>query len=823
MRTPCWTCLAWLGPTQPNPFALSLVITVAVAGCASVMTRKKSSISQSNRNVELSNTGLAGVPAALQGAGPLPIGPEEVARFPHLAPYRGDILLARDNLQIVASGEQNDWTMIRSSATVPVIMAAFEARMVDGQKAFARITTMGGVSLRVECASRCPSGLGVRLEGLGEAVPGAGLAGISLALVSNLPFSASETASQIPNIPNVRQSRPVARLSVSLGGVGPGVFMELLPDRGTNLRLASEFVTPGGTVLPVHEGDLVEGGDAKRISYVQFDGQGGQILILPETGSQAALLPGKSVRIDATAQAARWWLYAGGKAVQAGFHSAVEQEFGSAFRSRQVSLEGAVPTPRMSSPADAWLTNDSGDPLLMLNLGRDQTVTLPVETWSANETAIPFVLRTSGFQTGERIAKSAGSLLSVQPESLEQVSLYGQPTATTDAQVPATRLPDMVAVVPLGADSQMRRVLMRYVPADGMEMTGPGMVSVRRWPVTVQLPYGVYEAFFFSRSRGLICRVPFDVSRLREPGSVPPVSCGLAQRAPAQGRLPVLESASIVKFDPDQFAVVRNPVLGVDFKVFPAPDAATRGILRGLGSQETDDGELESRFAPSGGPRTILIPCPLDRGLLESLRFTQLGRMTTTFAIPARNCSSDFRENPWEVIEQMHAKGMYVRAVPPPGASHWMSNLDAVFPVESIITSGTGSAKDEVSPAGIPDALGRGGTFLSIGSARRIDKTRVQVPVRIGRAVKGSRYLDPPWTLRRIRVISEGEVLVEVPVDPKRQDYPLSFKLETRGAIKQSVRHFRVELAARVPDTLGAVLGVADDFVVAESQMVDMK
>ena len=823
MRTPCWTCIAWLGPTQPNPFALSLVITVAVAGCASAMSRKKSSISHWNQSVESSATGLAGAPAAQQGDGPVPIGPEEVARFPHLAPYRGDILLARENLQIVASGEQSDWTVIRSSGTVPVILAAFEAGLIDGKKTFTRNTTMGGVSLRVECPSRCPSGLGVRLEGLEEAVPGAGLAGISLALVSNLPVTTTQSSPANPHVPNVRQNTPVARLSVSLGGVGPGVFVELLPDQGTNLRLASEFVTPGGTVLPVREGDLVEGGDAKRISYVQFDGQGGQFLILPGPGSQVSLLPGKSVRIDGAAQAARWWLYAGGKAVQAGFQSALEQELGSAFRSRQVSLEGAVQVPRMSSPADTWLTNDSGDPLLMLNLGRDQTLSLPVETWSMNETAIPFVLRTSGVQTGERIGKSAGSLFSVQPESLEQVSLYGQPTATSDGQVPAPGLPDMVAVVPLGPASEMRRVLMRYVPADGLELTGPGMASVHRWPVTVQLPYGVYEAFFFSRSRGLICRVPFDVSRLREPGSVPSVYCGLAQRAAAPGRLPVMDGASIVMFDPDQFAVVRNQVLGVDFKVFPAPDDATRAILRGLGSQETDDGELEARFAPSGVTRTILIPCPLDRGLLESLRFTQLGRTTTTFAIPARNCASDFRENPWGVIEEMRAKGMDVRVVPPPGVSQWTSNLDAVFPLEPIIANGSGSATDGVRPAGIPDGLGRGGTFISIGSARRIDTTRVQVPVRIGRAVTGSRYLDPPWKLRRIRVISEGEVLVEVPVDPKRQDYPLSFKLETRGAIKQSVRHFRVELAARVPDTLGAVLGVADDFVVAESQMVDMK
>ena len=813
MRTPCWTCLTWLAPAQLKQIGLSLLITVTVVGCASVTSRKKSSISQLNQGVDISKASAAVVPG---GAGPVPIGPEEVARFPHLAPFRGEMLLARENIQIVASGEQSDWTSIRSSGTVPVILAVFESRVAEGRKAFSRIATMGGVSLRVECPSRCPSGLGVRLEGLEEAVPEAGLVGMSLTLVSNFPATA-------PGLPGIRENRPAARLRVSLGGAGPGMLLEMLPVQGTNLRLAYEAVTPGSTMLPVPEGDLVEGGDDKRISYVQFDGQGGQILVLPGPGSSVSLLPGKSVRIGGVAQSVRWWLYAGDKAVQSGFQVALEQELGSAYRSRRLNFEGAVPVPRMLAPADAWLTNDSGDPLLLLNLGRDQTLSLPVETWSESETALPFVLRISGVQTGERLGKIAGPLLKVQPEPIEQVSLYGQPTATSDARVPAIQLPDMVAVVPLGAASELRRVLMRYVPDDGMDLMGPGIVSVRRWPLTVQLPYGVYEAFFFSRARGLICRVPFDVSRLREPGSVPPVSCGLAQRAAAPGRLPVIENASIVKFDPEQFSVVRNPVLGVDFRVLPAPDAATRGILRGLGAQEMDDGELEARVAPSGGPRAILIPCPLDRGLLESLRFTQLGRAPTTFAVPARNCSSDSRETPWGIIEQMRAKGMDVRGVPPLASQVATSNLDAVFPLEPVSVTGASSASNGASSAEIPDVLSRGGTFLSMGSPRKVDATRVQVPVRIGRAFTGSRYLDPPWTLRRLRVISGGEILADVPVDPKRQDYPLSFKLEGRGTGRQPVRQFRIELAARVPELLGAVLGVADDFVVAETQMVDVK
>lgn len=825
MRTPCWTWFPWLFRPLPIRLLLNLVVAASLASCASAMSRKRTSIIQSNRGVDGSKSGNSGSPA---GAAPLPVGPEEVARFPHLAPYRGKILLTRENIQVVVSGEQGDWTMVPSAGTVPLVLAVFESRTVDDRKVFLRNPAISGVGIRVECQFRCPSGLGVRFEALEEASPEAGLSGISLLMVSNIPVPALAPAS-VPV-----DNKPAARIKVAIGGPGPGILFEALPVDGTALRFAFEPGISQGIQLSVSEGDLVEGGDVKRISYVQADSNGGQILILPGPGSPVSVSPGKSTRIGGLPQPSRWWLYAGDKSVQAGFHAALEQELGSSFRSRTLNFPGAVPSAGIAgigAPADAWLANDSGDPLLVMNLGRRPVVDVPVETWSENETPMPFVLRVAGVQAGQRIAKVAGSLLKVESEPVEPVSLYGQPATT---QVPAAQVPDMVAVVPLGSASEVRKVLMRPVPQDGLEMAGPGILRARRWPVMMQLPFGVYEAFFFSRSRGLTCRVPFDVSRQRESGSVPPVSCDLARRIATPLRLPVFDNVSVVRFDSDKFTPVKNPTLGIEFKVFPEPDAATAETLRELGKVELEETE-EIRAAPASSPRTILMPCPVDRGIIDNFRFARLGTAGTTIAIPVRQCSPDPRDTLWTLLEQVKGAGLDVRAVPAPESQAPVaarSGLDAVFPLEPIVASSatgtdgankiSGAAEIARSP-GIPDVLGRAGTFLSVGAPRRLDMVRVEVPVRIGRAFTGSRYLDPPWTLRRLRVISEGEVLADVSVDSRRPDYNVPFKMDARTSRKGRARHFRVELAGRIQGVLGSILGVSDEFVVAETQLVEVK
>jgi hypothetical protein len=72
-------------------------------------------------------------------------------------------------------------------------------------------------------------------------------------------------------------------------------------------------------------------------------------------------------------------------------------------------------------------------------------------------------------------------------------------------------------------------------------------------------------------------------------------------------------------------------------------------------------------------------------------------------------------------------------------------------------------------------------------------------------------------------LISEGEVLAEVSVDSRRPDYNVPFKMDARTSRKGRTRHFRVELAGRIQGILGSILGVSDEFVVAETQLVEVR
>ncbi|NBQ52780.1 MAG: hypothetical protein EBU49_04265, partial [Proteobacteria bacterium] len=558
---------------------------VFFGGCASGTGRKKSLFQWSNQPVEPSKG------SDLAGALPLvavPIGPDEVAKFPHLASFTGNLLLAHNGLQVVVSGEQNSWTAASAAGSVPLVVAVFEAQVIRGEAGHVRSPALDGVTLRVECLKQCAPGFSVRFEGLEEIIPeagsDAGASGISLNLVAK---EGPERGNQEGGLRD--EKKLIAQVRIQVGGDGPGIFLEAIPATNAKPRLSIEpLIGAGANSLAVPEGDLVEGGDPKRLSYVQVEASGGQILVLPEPGSSVAL-NGKAVRLEASNVSSkeaskvapkgpvRGWVFVGDKAVQNGFRAALEQELGAPFGVQELKFDNSIADAGSMMMADSWLANDSGDPLLLLNLGRKPVLRLPVETCanetcandasSAEETPLPFVLRLAGLQAGEDAQKIAGKLLKVVSDSLEQVSFYGQPQAEATIPDQGSQIPDMVAVSPLGSQGEQRRFFMRVVAGEGANVVGAGIVRAQQWPIRMQLPQGVYEALFFKRSRGMMCRVPFDVSRRRDPRSIPPVTCGVGQRVAQRGRLPSFAGVSVSPADENTFAPVRNQRLGVDFGV----------------------------------------------------------------------------------------------------------------------------------------------------------------------------------------------------------------------------------------------------------------
>lgn len=817
----CWLCLQVL----------------SLDGCASATWRKKSVFQSSNQPVESS---AGSESSGISAHSTLPIGPDEAAKFPHLASYRGNLLLAREGLQVVVSGEQNSWTPASVTGLVPLVVAVFEAQIIRGKRSYVRSPALDGVILRVECAKQCTPGFSVRLEGLEEIASEAshddGVSGISLNLVS------------------AEEKKAIAQIRIQVGGEGPGIFLEALPTAQAKARLYIEpLMGAGGNLLAVPEGNLVEGGDSKRLSFVQVEASGGQFLFLPAPSSSITV-NGMTARIEASKVASkvasgapvRGWLFVGDKAVQNGFRAALEQELGAPFGVQELKFGSSIADAGSMMMADSWLANDSGDPLLLLNLGRKPVLRLPVEasaeetcasetcaneTSSGEETPLPFVLRVAGLQAGEDAQKVAGKLLKVVSESLEQVSFYGQPQ--TEAATPdhGSQMPDMVAISPLGSQGEQRRFFMRVVAGEGANVVGAGIVRAQQWPIRMQLPQGVYEALFFKRSRGMMCRVPFDVSRRRDPRSIPPVTCGVGQRVAQRGRLPSFAGVSITPADENSFASVRNQRLGVDFGVSPAGDNVAAAILKDLGKSDLEDAEISRLVLPSS-KRVILLPCPIDSGVIESLRQTPLASNDTTFALPVRRCSPNLQNDSWDQIEQMKAFGLNGIATAPRattipvggvGASDF-DPVNAVFPLESIVAAKDLSkgliqdpGKDLTGGLGTP-VLGRAGTYISVEPVRRLDANRVELTVKIGRAANISRYQDLPWTLRSLRVLSSGSVLSEVRVDPGQKEYKMAFRMDAKNPIP-----VRVDLLGRFQGILASTFHAPDDFIVAETQLLEIK
>ena len=780
---------------------MGLLQILWVGGCASGVNRKKALFFQSNQGLEVTKTVEA--PGNMLSA-TLPIGPDESAKYPHLGPFRGNIFLARDGLQVVVSGEQTVWTPSAPTSLVPLVLGVFESRIIGGKKVYVRNPALDGVMLRVECPAKCPSGFSVRLEGLEESSPEPGVSGLALSLVS---LAGAE-------------KKTIAQIRVQIGGGGPGIFFESLPAEGSKVRLSFDPQGATGSLLAVREGDLIDGGDSERLSYVQVESAGGQVLVLPSAASSVTL-SGNLIKVSgppgASPMPTRWWLFAGDKAVQDGFHLALEQELGATFGAQELKFDSVVTGAGSMQTADSWLANDSGDPLLLLSLVRRPVLQIPLEAYSGDVTPLPFVLRLAGVLPGEHIQAVAGNLLKVLPEVLEQVSFYGQPESESLVSESALQLPDMVAVAPLGADADQRKILLRLVPADGVEATAPGIASTRQWPVRMQLPQGIYEAFFIVRSKGLMCRVPFDVSRRQGPGAIPSVACSPAQRVFQKMRLPKMDGVMVNPAAPALISSVRNRRLGVDFGVSPALDPVTESILKGIGRGDPGDSDGGRRILPSAR-RTIFLPCPLNHGLIESLRATPLATNDTMFAVPSSRCSLNPHEDSWGWIEQLKAAGlrssaviqlptMNLRKVPLGG-----SVLDALFPMETV----TRTKADSII-AGDP-ILARAGTFISVDSVRRIDPTRAELVVRIGRASNAARYLDPPWKLRRLRILSRGAVLSEVQLDAGRHEYKMLIQLNAVNSLP-----IRVDLTGRFQGTLANVFDTSDDFVVAETQLLEVK
>ena len=849
---------------RPRLFC-ALLAMLFFAGCASGINRKKSYFFQSNQgfgfygDADGDGDGDGNGDGDGDGDGDgsefsappapfaLPIGPFEVARFPHLAPHRGKVLLGRNGLQVIVAGEQSSWTPVTATSLtsltsptspapngtlVPIILAVFEARGDAGKRTYVRNPALDGVAMRVECAARCAPGLAVRLEGLQEASPEAGVTGLSLRLVAG-PEAVKKTLAQV---------------NVLVGGPGPGILIESLPAEGSSgpVSLTFEPQTSPGSLLAVPESDLVDGGNPKRLSYVQVESAGGQFMILPAP-TTAVAVTNKKLRVTHGLHGAvqganlganqgsnptahliplRCWIFIGDQAVQNGFHLALEQELGAPFAGQDLDFSEALTHREPLAPpsAESWLANDSGDPLLLLSMARRPIVRIPLEIDSPDETPIPFVLRLGGVQVAEKFQKIARSKLKVKPEILEQVSFYGVQTA------PA-QIPDMVAVAPLGAQRELRKLMMRLVSGEGGVSVGAGITRVVQWPVRMELPHGVYEALFFSRAKGLVCRVPFDVSRRRDLGSIPPVACGPAQRGAQPSRLTVIPDIAVTPWT-NPFSIVRNHRLGIEFKVFPAPDKGTVAILEGLGHNDLDHTEASRQVVPVGH-RTILLPCPVDSGLLENLRATPLASPDTTFVVPVRGCGPEWQRDSWPVVEQMRGMGLNGGAMIFPAEQNQreqnqigmqgLTALDVAFPIEAIAptaSSPTGNAGE--LPSALP-VFGRGGTYLAMGPVRMLAPTRGELTVRIGRALAGTRYLDPPWTLRHLRVVSGGAVLSEAMVDPGRNEYKMSFPVAVSSARKQNATTIRVELTGRLQGVMAATLDSYDDFIVGETQLLDVK
>ncbi|MEY4630438.1 MAG: hypothetical protein RIQ81_558, partial [Pseudomonadota bacterium] len=635
----------------------------------------------------------------------------------------------------------------------------------------------------------------------------------------------------------------VAQVRVLLSDLGPSVALEVQrpPVANPQLRVALEPRSGVGTVLVVPEEHIVEGGDLARVSYTQVLAGATQSMLVPGGNGQilvtgpGAITQGQSAvqaqfpRVDSNFLAAamtrlriipatpdhslRGAIFFGDEAVQSGFKHALEQELGNSYDVVTTGSAGKTDAAsrQQGSLEAGWIGNDSGQPLLMVTGANGWQIRIPREKYSASETPLPLVFKSS---------LPPGSIDGLEP----LVQQRQEPLAEVTFESAQGLAPDLLAVVPIGSYREERKLLIKASPAEGMTPIARGVLAVTRWPARMNLPQGVFEAFYMARGRGILCRVPFDVSRQRIDRGMPPVTCSPGWRgvAAAAGQKPMrlaeLDAVKSASWLPPNFFTVQNRALGLDFKLAPAPSPATQEIFRRMNDLDFDPPESLGP-APAAGPRFLVYPCGMGQGVMASIRSMRVAARDAVQVFPFHSCDGAYAdEQALAMAEDARRSGARVALLPSTFSSMLDEReplLDRIFPWETLAT-GTGG--DQVHPL----SIGRAGTFVEVTSSRRIDGDRIEATLKVGRMTRGLRYVDTPWVPRRIVALSGGKVLGEWVLEAARSDYKVIFRVASTEAGKQTRLPVRFVVTGRMDGMVAYLLQASGDFPVATTQFMDV-
>jgi hypothetical protein len=857
--------------------AIVLGFLLIFTACASSANRKRQTAMRSEQSLvepgsgkrpdEAMSLGVGGsqtqsaplpeIPSGSESAKPhqidvLPIGPDEVQRFPFLAPYRGFILLVKGRLFVVVDAQQLDWVQgtpstpdtsvtatglpaqntvkrpaqptilssAQSVAHIPLVTAVFNIRP-DG-KALRNIAAES-VGIAIDCQHACDGGAAraaFRLSGLAEYGTNPGASGLSTGLIMRSGGVES----------------PVAQIRVFLADVGPALGVEidrpLLPN--AQLRFAIEPKSSGpGTILVVSEDHFVEGGDASRLSYAQglvatsqylvLPGSDSHLLIdrglpiaahrirkgpqkvpdfesdfLPSGFSRIRVLPGEGARL------AKTLIFTGEEATQNGFKYALDRELGDeansvldglVFTGLESMGENITDAPssyelRADVRSAGLITNESGDPLLMAMKSEGLKVKFPTSRFGSNE-------------------------------KLNEV------TFDLSSGIPA----DIVAVVPIGSAREQRQLLMQASTGEGVTVISRGVVAASRWPVQMRLPNGVYEAFYLARGKGILCRVPFDVSRQRENSATSPVRCGPATRSFSSGtakpplRLASLDDVGSRSFLPAALFSIRNERLDLEFKVAPTPSSSVREIFQRLGDSEHDFPETPG-LGSAWAPRSVVFPCSNGDGLTALLKSVRIALQGAINFFPFYSCGdSRVDAASLDTAEAMKNLGLKVLLLPPLVSSlleQRLSLIDRLFAWEPLFRQSTAAPGEASAGDYPPPSLGRAGTFIEVTGMRRLDSMQVEATIRIGRTARGLRYLETPWRPYRLHALSGGKIIGGWQLEPERSEYKLTFRVAARIGSKQTGQAVRFLVTGKMDGIVAYLFQASGEFPVASTQFLEL-
>lgn len=829
-----------------------------------------------------------------QPVGHLLIDPTIVVRRPHLEPFMGQFGLATATTEFVFPGPDEEPALLDRQESLNLVRAAFNpsnqnimtGRPGKGPKNAGKIwlasRAMPDILLDVECANRCPGGLELRLSGpyLQNQTPG----GIYRVIGSNSSRSIGRDVSLDVSLVE-RQEHKIAEIEFLPSGKHG---LSLVVSTFDNLWRATPrirlYLSPSAR-LEVREkslkaSEIKDGADGRqpdKMAYVQVldpgDAGDGCLLspansadmfreVFAGSGTGISVTRGPAMVIRARERNKPFGaeIFCGRPAVLEGFSNAV---------GRVLDLPAAISPVNMGEPAstrseveaNAVLVNEKQEPLLTISSPLNDAARISGLLGSMAASWQLVVSGSSGRSFLNRLQKAVGKSIKVSGQNLATVSFYGRPVAglfdndhivanrgnsKLESTIEPDRLaiPDVMVLSAIGQGSEIRNLLMKH-STNGQSTThrlvqgDKGMaMTVRQWPLQLQLVEGSYEAYFFKSRRGLICRVPLTVFS-RESGVMSgPVACEKAQeevKPDAQ-----IENAPIVDASPEPInrvwsesksgqhpavtseRLIRNRRLGVSFQLKADPEPVLVEILRELGSPSAIRVDPSRRKIPTRNA-VVGLPCGTGIRLLQNIRATALVHSQVKFSVPVHGCPSRrSHPMPWSrIIDALRLGLKSEGAIVDTSDQDEIGLVDLVYPFENEsedveVLSFDGSRYS---------APGRSGFFVSLAVMQDAEKgkngkkkNQKNLVARIRKKPFGHGSDHKDFDHLKLRLIVENRMVKEVALTSDLDLQTVTLAIDqswSRSAV-------RAELVAELSESLAKILGVPGFMTVAESQVIEL-